>query len=306
MSKGIVGLVCARRVSALLAAFAALALLIAAEANAQTTGTTTTGGTTTGGTGTTGSGSGSVIDLGHNARVVFVVVVAGLFALLWFALILQDRIKTNKRLDKLLAALIADVEPRTPDQRLTVEEIKALTSAASARGAPGLTRTTIALGLLTLVAVALAALLVGNGSQASDLLKTVVTALTTALATVLGFYFGAKATTEGVEKGGAAAAGGGSGPSTPTGPPDAPTDVAAEAGTGQATVTFTAPTKTGGSPITGYTVTSNPGAIKATGAASPITVTGLSSDVEYTFTVRATNASGDGPESSASTGVKPK
>jgi Fibronectin type III domain len=253
---------------------------------------------------TTSTPSGPVISLGHNGRVVFVVVVVGLFAALWFALLWQDRVKTNRRIDKLLDALIADSAGRGPDQRLTVAEVRALSSAASTRGAPGLTRTTIALGLLTLVGVALAALLVGDGTNASDLLKTVVTALTTTFTTVIGFYFGAKATSDAVAQGGAPA--GGAAPPNAATPPDAPIIGDVEAGNGEATVSFTAPEKTGGSPITGYTVTSAPGGIKATGTKSPIVVPGLSNDVPYKFKVHATNASGDGPESGESKEVTPR
>jgi hypothetical protein len=253
---------------------------------------------------TTSTPSGPVITLGHNGRVVFVVVVVGLFAALWFALLWQDRIKTNKRLDRLLTALIADSAERGPDQRLTVEEIRALSGAAATRGAPGLTRTTIALGLLTLVGVALAALLVGNGTNASDLLKTVVTALTTALTTVIGFYFGAKATSDAVAQGGSHA-GGASSPTKPGTPPDPPTITDLEAGSGQVTVKFDAPKNTGDSPITGYTVTSDPDGQTATGTESPIVVKNLKPGQEYTFKIRATNASGDGPDSGASRGATP-
>ena len=81
------------------------------------------------------------------------------------------------------------------------------------------------------------------------------------------------------------------------------TDV--EAGSKQVRVTFTAPEKTGDSPITGYTVTSNPDAITATGPESPIAVTGLTPGVPYTFTVHATSASGAGKESEKSEPAKP-
>lgn len=79
--------------------------------------------------------------------------------------------------------------------------------------------------------------------------------------------------------------------------PGAPTGVSATAGNGQATVTFTAPASNGGSPITGYTVTSNPGNIAASGSGSPITVIGLTNGSTYTFTVTASNAVGPGPSS---------
>ena len=54
---------------------------------------------------------------------------------------------------------------------------------------------------------------------------------------------------------------------------------------------------------TGFTVTSNPGSFTATGASSPLQVTGLLSDTGYTFTVVATNASGNSIASAASSTV---
>jgi hypothetical protein len=71
-------------------------------------------------------------------------------------------------------------------------------------------------------------------------------------------------------------------------------------------VTFTAPASDGGSPITGYTVTSSPGGITGTGGSSPITVSGLTTGTSYTFTVRATNAVGTGPASAASNSIVPQ
>lgn len=87
--------------------------------------------------------------------------------------------------------------------------------------------------------------------------------------------------------------------------PGAPTVGTATAGDKQATVTFTAPANTGGAAVTGYTVTSSPGGLTATGAASPIVVTGLSNDTAYTFTVKATNSAGTSPASAASNSVTP-
>lgn len=87
--------------------------------------------------------------------------------------------------------------------------------------------------------------------------------------------------------------------------PGAPTIGVATAASTQATVTFTAPTYTGSSAITSYTVTSSPGGITASGASSPITVTGLTNGTAYTFTVRATNSAGTGPSSAASNSVTP-
>jgi FtsP/CotA-like multicopper oxidase with cupredoxin domain len=99
-----------------------------------------------------------------------------------------------------------------------------------------------------------------------------------------------------------------SGPSnsvTPATVPGAPTIGTAVAGNARATVSFTAPASNGGSPITLYTVTSSPGGKTATGASSPITVTGLTNGTAYTFTVKATNAVGTGPASGPSNSVTP-
>ena len=85
--------------------------------------------------------------------------------------------------------------------------------------------------------------------------------------------------------------------------PAAPTALVAATGNGQETVTFTGDTsasQTGGSAITGYTVTSSPGAFTCTTTTSPCTVTGLTNGTSYTFTATATTADGTSVASTAS------
>jgi hypothetical protein len=79
--------------------------------------------------------------------------------------------------------------------------------------------------------------------------------------------------------------------------PGAPTIGAATAGNTTASIAFTAPASTGGSPIQSFTVTCN--GISASGNSSPITVTGLTNGTMYSCTVTATNALGSGPASGA-------
>jgi hypothetical protein len=89
-------------------------------------------------------------------------------------------------------------------------------------------------------------------------------------------------------------------------PPGAPTGATATVtGTTTASVSFSAPANSGTSAITSYTVTSSPGNITASGASSPITVSGLTTGTAYTFTVKATNSAGTGPASAASNSVTP-
>ncbi|WP_168120423.1 S-layer homology domain-containing protein [Paenibacillus sp. HB172176] len=92
---------------------------------------------------------------------------------------------------------------------------------------------------------------------------------------------------------------------TPATIPGTPTEVTAVAGNGQALVTFTAPNDNGGSPITGYEVTSVPGNIVVIGDASPIIMTGLTNGTSYTFTIKAINGAGSSEVSAESNAVTP-
>ncbi|HYX54080.1 MAG TPA: fibronectin type III domain-containing protein, partial [Candidatus Limnocylindrales bacterium] len=87
--------------------------------------------------------------------------------------------------------------------------------------------------------------------------------------------------------------------------PAAPSGVVATAGNKAATIAWTAPANTGGSPLISYTITANPGALVLTVPATQTgaNFTGLTNGSTYTFTVHATNASGNSVESPASNAV---
>jgi hypothetical protein len=93
--------------------------------------------------------------------------------------------------------------------------------------------------------------------------------------------------------------------------PGAPTIGTAVPAEGEATIGWTAPASTGGSPITGYELTpyrngvAQPVVTLGAGVTST-TVTGLTNGLAHTFKVAAVNAVGTGPQSAASNAVTPQ
>jgi YVTN family beta-propeller protein len=91
----------------------------------------------------------------------------------------------------------------------------------------------------------------------------------------------------------------------PFGPPGAPTNAIAVPLNASAQVSYTPPADNGGAPISSYTAIASPGGQQASGNVNPLTVTGLTNGVSYTFTVRANNPAGGGAPSSPSNAVTP-
>ncbi|HKT51045.1 MAG TPA: fibronectin type III domain-containing protein [Candidatus Angelobacter sp.] len=87
--------------------------------------------------------------------------------------------------------------------------------------------------------------------------------------------------------------------------PGAPTGVVASPGNKSATIAWTAPANNGGSPIISYTITATPGGLTVTVPASQtgLNFTGLSTGTTYSFTVHATNSTGNSLESLPSNAV---
>ncbi|MCK9410644.1 MAG: fibronectin type III domain-containing protein, partial [Bacteroidetes bacterium] len=98
---------------------------------------------------------------------------------------------------------------------------------------------------------------------------------------------------------------------TPRTTPGPPTSVSGTSGNTQVSLTWTAPTSSGGSAITDYVVQSSPdGSIwttfaDGTSTSTNATVTGLTNGQDYTFRVAAVNAAGTGNFSTASGSVTP-
>ncbi len=137
----------------------------------------------------------------------------------------------------------------------------------------------------------------------------VTTATVTGLTTGVTYTF----TVQAINPSGAGLQSPQSNPVTPSGPvvPSAPTNTLARPGTQSALVSWTAPSSNGDSPITGYTITPYDGPTAQTTmnvgpSATSATVGGLTNGTAYTFTVKAKNAIGDGPESSPSAVITPQ
>ena len=76
-------------------------------------------------------------------------------------------------------------------------------------------------------------------------------------------------------------------------PPQAPSHVTATPGDAKATISWSAPTNTGGSPITGYSATASPGGKSCTTTtATSCTITDLTNGTTYSVSVTTTNAVG--------------
>ena len=92
----------------------------------------------------------------------------------------------------------------------------------------------------------------------------------------------------------------------PASVPDIPRSVVAAAGSGSATVTWAAPVSDGGSPVTSYRVTSQPGTVSLeVGATVRSARVPLTPGVKYTLTVRAVNGVGSSASDARSNVVTP-
>jgi len=86
--------------------------------------------------------------------------------------------------------------------------------------------------------------------------------------------------------------------------PSEPLNVAVTYSLASATVSWVAPLTNGGSPITQYTITSSSGSSFTTTSLSYIFY-GVTAGIAYTYTVKATNIVGTGPNGTSTTAVHP-
>jgi hypothetical protein len=91
---------------------------------------------------------------------------------------------------------------------------------------------------------------------------------------------------------------------TPAGAPGTPGKPSVTRGDGSVALAWSA-ADGNGRPVTQYTITASPGGATMTSATTTATFLGLTNGTPYTFTVKATNAVGDGSPSAASDAVAP-
>jgi hypothetical protein len=135
-------------------------------------------------------------NLSSSAALGWIVGLALFLALLWFLPILYDNRQANKWRAVRQAQIIdkmVDAAAREGNG-LSVEEVRQLVSAMDRppRGASGLTSSLLALLIVFLVGVALFASLLSRDAASGDLRKTIITSLLAVLASISGFYFGAR------------------------------------------------------------------------------------------------------------------
>jgi len=138
---------------------------------------------------------GPVVQLQGPRAVVLVIAIGVAIAVLWSLPIWLDArraYKLRERAVELVGGKLLDVAAK---DGLKITELRELlaTIGEPATGQRGLSRALMAFTIITVIGVALVALLLSGSVDSGDLRKTVITSLLTLLGTIVGFYFGTRA-----------------------------------------------------------------------------------------------------------------
>jgi hypothetical protein len=144
---------------------------------------------------------GPVIQLQGPRAVVLVIAIGVAIAVLWSLPIWLDARRAYKLRMKALDMIGGKLLNAAARDGLKITELRELlaTIGEPATGQRGLSRSLMAFTIITVVGVALVALLLSGSADSSDLRKTVITSLLSILATIVGFYFGTRAAETGAE-----------------------------------------------------------------------------------------------------------
>jgi hypothetical protein len=138
---------------------------------------------------------GQVVAVSGTGAIVLIVLIAAGLALLWFVPLMIDTLRASNWRRREQRELIGELTAMVGrNKELSVEELRQIVSAMDRppRGVSGLTQSLLALVIATMVGVALVGTLLSSSGDGSDLRKTIITSLLSVLATIAGFYFGAR------------------------------------------------------------------------------------------------------------------
>jgi hypothetical protein len=169
---------------------------------------------------------GPVVQLQGPRAIALVVAIGLVIALLWSVPIWVDARRAYKLRGRALDLIGGELLAAAAKDGLKITELRELlaTIGEPATGQRGLSRALMAFTIITVIGVALVGLLLSGSADSGDLRKTVITALLSILATIVGFYFGTRAAETGAE----------AAPAPTAAATTTPTTGAAEAGGGAA------------------------------------------------------------------------
>jgi hypothetical protein len=169
---------------------------------------------------------GPVIQLQGPRAVALVIAIGLAIAVLWSLPIWLDARRAYKLRERALDLVGGKLLAAASKDGLKMAELRELlaTIGEPATGQRGLARALMAFTIITVVGVALVALLLSGSADSGDLRKTVITSLLTLLGTIVGFYYGTRAAEAGTEPAPPTA------PTTPVPPPPDTGATGAEAG----------------------------------------------------------------------------
>ena len=133
--------------------------------------------------------------------MLLVIAIGLAIAVLWSLPIWLDARRAYKLRERAVELVGGKLLAAASKDGLKMAELRELlaTIGEPATGQRGLSRALMAFTIITVVGVALVALLLSGSADSSDLRKTVITSLLTLLGTIVGFYFGTRAAESGSE-----------------------------------------------------------------------------------------------------------
>jgi hypothetical protein len=145
---------------------------------------------------------GPVVQLQGPRAIALVVAIGVVIALLWSVPIWVDARRAYKLRGRALDLIGGELLAAAAKDGLKITELRELlgTIGEPATGQRGLSRALMAFTIITVIGVALVGLLLSGSADSGDLRKTVITALLSILATIIGFYFGTRAAETGAEQ----------------------------------------------------------------------------------------------------------